>query len=73
MFSYIYFAAISLEHDSTSSASSHLVTYLTVVIIYHAPVLLAGIGNGPIKSIAQISNVKIGFTNIKVILVLGRG
>ena len=65
--------AISLEHVSTGSASAHLVTYLTIVIMYLAPVLFAGMGNGPMKSIAQISNVKLGFTDIKGISVLGRG
>ena len=63
----------SLEHVSTGSASAHLVTYSTAVIIYLAPDLLAGIGNGPMKSIAQISNVRLGFTDIKVISVLDRG
>ena len=65
--------AISLEHVSTGSASAHLVTYSTVVIMYLAPVLFAGMGNGPMKSIAQISNVKLGFTDIKGISMLGRG
>ena len=45
-------AATSLEHVSTGSASAHLVTYSTAVIIYRAPDRLDGIGNGPIKSIA---------------------
>ena len=58
---------------STSSASTHLVTYSTVVIMYLAPVLFAGMGNGPMKSMAQISNVKLGFIDIKGIYVLGRG
>ena len=65
--------ATSLEHVSTSSASAHLVTYSTAVMIYLAPDRLAGIGNGTMKSIAQISNVRLGFTNIKGISVLGRG
>ena len=69
---YINFAAISLEQDSTSYTSSHLVTYSTVVIIYHAHVHLASIENGPMKSIARISNVNLGFTDIKGIYVLGR-
>ena len=64
--------ATSLEQVSTCSASSHLVTYSIVVIIYHAFVLLSGIGNGLIKLIAEISNVKLGFTDIKGIFVLGR-
>ena len=72
IFSYINFAATSLENVSTGSSSAHLVTYSTVVIMYLAPILFAGIGNGPMKSMAQISNVKLGFTNIKGISVLGR-
>ena len=58
---------------SIGSAYSHLVTYSTAVIMYLAPVLFAGIGNGPLKSMAQTSNVKLGFTDIKGIFVLGRG
>ena len=73
IFSYINLAAISLEHVLTDSASAHLVTYSTAVMIYLAPDLFAGIGNGPMKSMAQISNVKLGFTDIKGISVLGRG
>ena len=65
--------ATSLEQVSTGFASAHLVTYSTVVIIYLAPVLFAGIGNGPTNSMAQISNIKLGFTDIKGIYVLGRG
>ena len=53
--------------------SAHLVTYSTMVIMYLAPVRFAGIGNGPMKSMAQISYIKIGFTNIKGISILGRG
>ena len=48
-------------------------TYSTAVIIYLALDLFAGIGNGPMKSIAQISNVRLGFTDIKGISVLSRG
>ena len=73
IFSYINLAAISLEHVSTSCASAHLVTYSTAVIMYLTPVLFTGMGNGPTKSMAQISNVKLGFTDIKGIYVLGRG
>ena len=73
IFSYINLAATSLEQVSTGSASTHLVTYSTTVMIYRAPVLLAGTKNGPMKSIAQISNVRLGFTNINGIFVLGRG
>ena len=46
------FAATSLEHVSTGSASAHLVTYSTAIMIYLAPDLFAGIGNGPMKSMA---------------------
>ena len=66
-------AATSLEQVSIGSASAHLVTYSTAVIIYLAPVIFVGIGNGPMKSMTQISNVKLGFTDIKGICVLGRG
>ena len=55
------------------SASTHLVTYSTAVIIYLAPDRLERIGKGPMKSIAQISNVRLGFIDIKGIYVLGRG
>ena len=65
--------AISLEHVSTGSSSAHLVTYSIAVMIYLAPILFAGIGNGPMKSMAKISNVKLGFTDIRGISVLGRG
>ena len=58
---------------STCYAAAHLVTYSTPVIMYLAPVLFAGIGNGPMKLMAQISNVKLGFTDIRGIFVLGRG
>ena len=58
---------------STGSTSAHLVTYSIAVIMYLAPVHFAGIGNGPMESMAQISNVKLGFTDIKGISVLGRG
>ena len=65
--------ATSLEHVSMGLASAHLVTYSTAVMIYLAPNLFAGIGNDPMKSMAQISNVRLGFTIIKGISVLGRG
>ena len=73
IFSLINLAAISLEHVSSGSASSHLVTYSTAVIMYLTPIPFVGMGNGPMKSMAQISNVKLGFTDIKGIYVLGRG
>ena len=57
----------------TGSASTHFVTYSTAVIMYLAHVLFVGIGNGPMKSMAQISNVKLGFTDIKGIFVLRKG
>ena len=53
-------------------ASTHLVTYSTAVILYLAPDHLAGIGNGPMNSIAHILNVRLGFTDIKGISVLAR-
>ena len=58
---------------STGSTSAHLVTYSTAVIMYLAPVLFVGMENGPMKLIAQISNVKLGFTEFRGIYVLGRG
>ena len=73
IFSYINLVSISLEHVLTGYASSHLVTYSTAVIMYYAPVLFVGMGNGPMNLMTQISNVKLGFTNIKGISVLGRG
>ena len=73
IFSYMNLEAISLEQVSTGSTSSHLVTYSTAVIMYLTPVLLVGIENGLMKSMAQISNVRLGFTDIKGIFVLGRG
>ena len=66
-------AAISLEHVLIGPSSSHLVTYSTVVIMYLAHVLFVGMGNGPMKSMAQISNVKLGFVDINGISVLGKG
>ena len=72
-FSYINLAATSLEKVLIGSASAHLVTYSTVVMMHHAPVLFAGTRNGPMKSIAQILNVILGFTDIKGISVLGKG
>ena len=58
---------------STGSTSAHLVTYSTAVMMYLASVLFVGIGNGPMKSMAQISNIELGFIDIKGIFVLGRG
>ena len=52
IFSYMNLVVTSLEQVSTSSASSHLVTYSIVVMIYLTLVLFVGIGNGPINSIA---------------------
>ena len=45
---------------STGSASAHLVTYSIAVMIYLASVIFAGIGNGPMKSMAQISMSNLG-------------
>ena len=44
--------ATSFVHEGIGSASSHLVTYSTAVIMYLALVLFPCFGNGPIKSIA---------------------
>ena len=44
-----------------------------MVMIYLSPIRLPGVGNGTMKSIAQISNVKLGFTDIREIFVLGKG
>ena len=73
MFLYIDLVDIPLEKYSTGFASSHLVTYSTVVMIYRDHVCLVNIENGPMKLIAQISNVELGFTDIKGIYVLSRG
>ena len=73
IFSYINLVAISLEHVSNGSAYAHLVTYSTAVIMYLAPILFTGMGNGPMKSMGQISNVKLGLNDIKGISVLGIG
>ena len=54
-------AATSFVHEGTGSASTHLVTYSTIVIMYLAPILFPYFGNGPIKSIAQVSKAKLGF------------
>ena len=53
---------------STGSASAHLVTYSTAVMIYLALVLFTAIGNAPMKSMAQISNVKLGSVILKEFL-----
>ena len=71
--SYMNLAATSLEQVSTGSASTHLVTYSTAVMIYLALDRRAGTGNGPMKSIAQISNVRLGFIEIRGISVLDSG
>ena len=73
MFSYMNLVATSLEQVLTGSASAHLVTYSIAVIIYLAPVLFDKTGNAPIMSVAHISNVRLGFTDIKDIYVLGSG
>ena len=65
--------ATSLDQVLTGSTSTHLVTYSTAVMMYCAPILLSGTGNGPMNLIAQISNVRLVFTNIKGISVLGKG
>ena len=66
-------AATSLEHVSTGSACAHLVTYSIAIKIYLTLVLFAVTGNGPIKLIAHILNVRLGFSNINDIFVLGSG
>ena len=71
MFSYMNLEDTSLEQVSTGFVSTHLVTYSTAVIIYLTPDLFAGTVNGPIKLIARISNVRLRFTDIKGIYVLG--
>ena len=57
IFLYTNLVATSLEQVSKGSASAHLVTYSTAVMMYLTCVLFAGTGNGPIKLIAHISNV----------------
>ena len=44
----------------TGYASTHLVTYSTTIIMYLDPVLFPCFGKGPIKSMAQVSNVRLG-------------
>ena len=65
--------ATSFQHEGTGSASSHLVTYSTVVIMYLAPVLLPCFGNGPTKSIAEVSKPKLRFIGMRGISFFRRG
>ena len=60
IFSYINLVATSFVQEWTGSASAHLVTYSTTVIMYLAPVLFPCFGKGPIKSMAQVSKVRLG-------------
>ena len=66
-------AATSFVHEGTSSTYAHLVTYSTVVIIYLAPVRFPYFGNGPIKSIAQVSKVNLGLIGKRGISFFGSG
>ena len=59
------FDVVSIVKFSSGFASSHLVKYSMVVMMYFSPHLLALIGNGPKKSMAYISNGKLGFIECK--------
>ena len=60
MFSYINFVATCFVQECTGSTSTYLVTYSTTVIMYLAPILFPCFGKRPIKSIAQVSKVRLG-------------
>jgi hypothetical protein len=49
-------AVVSALQSFTGAASTHLVRYSIAVMMYLAPVLLAGGLIGPTKSIAHLSN-----------------
>ena len=60
MFSYMKFVAASFVQEWIGSPSAHLVTYSIVVIMYLAPILIPCFGKGPIRFMAQVSNVRLG-------------
>ena len=66
-------AATYFVHEGTGSDSTHLVTYSTAIIMYLSPVLFPCFGNGPIKSIAQVSKVKLGLIGKRGISLFGSG
>ena len=66
-------AATTFVHEGIGSTSTHLVTYSTAVIMYLAPVLLPCFGNGPTKSITQVSKDKLGFIGMRGISFFKRG
>ena len=65
MFSYINLVATSFVQEWIGFASSHLVTYSTTVIMYLVPILFPCFGKGPIKSMAQVSKVRIGLMGMR--------
>ena len=73
MFSQMNLASTSFVHEGTGYASAHLVTYSTIIIIYLAPILFPCFGKGPIKSIDQVSKVKLGIIGKRGISLSGSG
>ena len=71
--SYINSVSTSLLQDSTSCVSFHFVSYYIVVRIYIAPILYLGLEKVPTESIAHISNINLGFMDIKGISFCLRG
>ena len=60
MFSYINLVATYFVQEWIGSSFSYLVTYSTAVIMYLALVLFPCFGKGTIKSMAKVSNVRLG-------------
>lgn len=54
-------AATYFVQEWTGSTSAHTMIYSTTVIMYLIPILFPCFGKGPIKSMAQVSNVRLGF------------
>ena len=70
---FVLVLAMTSISSSMTSSSAHLVTYSTNVIMYLAHVLYPGLGKGPTKSIANISNVRLVFMDIRGISFCFRG
>ena len=60
MFSYINLVATSFVQEWTGFASSHLVTYSTLVIMYLAPIIFPCFGKGTVKYMVQVSKDRLG-------------
>ena len=73
MFSYINLASTSFVQEWTGSASAHLVTYSTTVILHLAPIHFPCFGEGPIKYMAQVSKVRLGLMGRRGILFFYNG